>query len=73
MRVDLTKRGLFVVFRAGAAGRDAIGFVVKPVSAMLFSDRHNGWKRSVKIGPLFVRTYARKPIIYLAHKEASDE
>lgn len=54
--------GLYVILRRAGRGRDARGFVIKPVSRMLFSERHGGYRHAFRIGPLYVRTYARRPV-----------
>tara|TARA_R110002020_G_scaffold304890_2_gene520729 strand:+ start:1026 stop:1226 length:201 start_codon:yes stop_codon:yes gene_type:complete len=35
------------------------GFIIKPASQMLFSERNGYHPRSAKIGPLYFRTYAQ--------------
>lgn len=62
MRASLSRMSLYVVLRLREPGdhRDALGFVIKPASAMVFSERHGGYRRALRIGPIYARTYARK-------------
>lgn len=58
MRISLTRRGLHCLFRMGDLdGKRPIGFKIKPVSAMLFSER-NGHRRGVRVGPLYFGLYS---------------
>lgn len=60
--IALTRRGWFFCFRYGWRDDPALGFVVKLARHRTFSERHGGYLRSVKIGPLYARTYVRKEI-----------
>ena len=62
MRVSLSRAGLYVALRLKKPGdyRDALGFVIKPASAMIFSERHGDYRHALRIGPIYARTYARK-------------
>lgn len=41
--------------------RDPIGLVIKTTSRLTFSEMNGGW-RSIRLGPLYLRTYHRRPI-----------
>lgn len=58
MRLSLSRQGLYVLFRVGSVDRtrQPLGFVIKPASRMMFSERE-GFFRGFRIGPLFLRTY----------------
>lgn len=56
--------GLYVVFRKRRDDRDALGFVIKRKSARIFSERYGGYRTAFSVGPLYFRTYARKPIVF---------
>ena len=56
MKVALSRNGLFVILRYATQDRAALGFVIKPVTAMLFSERH-GHRRGFTVGPLYFRTF----------------
>jgi hypothetical protein len=60
MQITISKRGAYFVYRAATPWADAIGFVIKPASKMLFSERYHGYKRALRIGPVYCRTYARR-------------
>lgn len=61
MRVWLSSTGLYVIFRWAVPGkREALGFVIKPRSAMVFSERAGLYRRAFALGPLYFRTYALK-------------
>lgn len=57
--IHLTRLGLYVMFRRPTEHRAALGFIIKPASQMLYSERY-GHRRGFKLGPLYFRTYARK-------------
>jgi hypothetical protein len=57
MRVGLSRSGFYVVFRLADGDRQAVGFKIKPVSRMLFSERH-GYRRGFRIGPLYFGLYS---------------
>lgn len=58
--LSIGRDGLFVIFRLAPMDhtRQALGFVIKPASKMLFGERHGMW-RGLRIGPLYLRTYHR--------------
>ena len=58
---DRWGRALHVIFRYEKRGKPALGFVVKHVSTRTFTERNGGW-RSLKLGPIYVRTFKRLPI-----------
>lgn len=60
MRIVMDRGGLYVILRSGRDDRDAIGFVIKPRRRKIFSERVHAW-RGVAIGPLYFRTYKRRP------------
>lgn len=60
MSISLTRRGLFCIFRFADSVHDAVGFVIKPVIAMVFSERHDKYKMAFRLGPLYFRTYAKR-------------
>lgn len=64
-RISLDRYGLYVTLRFAVSRhdepkRDAIGFVVKPASKMLFSERRGSYRRALRLGPVYVRTHGRK-------------
>jgi hypothetical protein len=59
MGVSLSRDGLYVIFRYGTDTHEPLGFVIKPRSRKLFSERYT--QRGFDFGPLYFRTYARRP------------
>jgi hypothetical protein len=59
MRVSFARGGLYVLFRYSTDDRGGLGFVIKPKSERMFSERYDCW-RGFCIGPLYFRTYKRK-------------
>jgi hypothetical protein len=58
--VQLDDRGLYVQFLRGNERRRAIGFVFRWNGPFLYSERYGvGWKHQWRLGPLYLRTYAR--------------
>lgn len=57
MRASLSRDGLYVILRFASERKPALGFKVKLSSRMLFSER-NGYRRGVRIGPLYLGSYA---------------
>jgi hypothetical protein len=57
MRFELSRAGLYVVFQLANARKPAIGFKIKPVTHMLFSERYKQ-RRGFCIGPLYFGLYS---------------
>jgi len=54
---------LSIVVRYGTAEREPLGLMVKwlrKTNGQMFSEREGLYRHSVKLGPLYVRTFARK-------------
>lgn len=64
MNITVSRWGLFIMLRYGqpGTGKDPVGLVIKQAKHMLFSERHDGYRRAWKLGPLYVRTCATKPL-----------
>lgn len=60
MRISFHHGGMFVLFRHRKGDRDALGFLFKPRSQMIFSERYGYYRRAFTLGPLYFRTYARR-------------
>lgn len=63
MKIALNRYGFYCLFRYGSleSEQSASGFVIKPWSRCLFSERNGGW-RGFRVGPLYFRTYQRRPL-----------
>lgn len=59
MIFKLSRDGLVFLWRVGTNDRQPLGLRIKPASQMLFSERNGAWKWAVRIGPAYLRTYAR--------------
>jgi hypothetical protein len=57
MRFELSRAGLYVVFQLANSRKPAIGFKIKPVTQMLFSERYKQ-RRGFCIGPLYFGLYS---------------
>lgn len=64
-RVNVHPDGLYVTLRFAVSRhdqprRDAVGFVIKRASRMLYTERNGGYRHALRLGPIYVRTFARK-------------
>lgn len=61
MIVTINRWGWYFLFRHGSDDRDPFGFVIKLRRNKIFSERYIGYAHEMTIGPLYFRTYKRKP------------